>query len=85
MAGGVLWDTLQGTRFHLSPQTGKGTSSSNIPWEKDMLVPRRVCFLVFFLFDCGGRWSDTTPAQEDSEKDDFLVLEIHSSIIQPTV
>ncbi len=32
----------------------KGKSSSNIPWEKDMLVPRRVynillCFLFFIL------------------------------------
>ena len=34
----------------------KGKSSSNIPWEKDMLVPRRV-YIYFFAF-CFSFWTN---------------------------
>lgn len=37
-------DTLQ--RTNISPTSGKGTSSSNMQWEKDMLLPRRVLHQV---------------------------------------
>ena len=37
-------DTLQ--RTNISPTSGKGTSSSNMPWENYMLLPRRVLHQV---------------------------------------
>ena len=49
----VLWEarktTLQGTNPY--PTLGKGKSSSNMPWEKDMLFPRKVRVWKFRIQD----------------------------------